>query len=173
MNPNAMRGTIMVAVLVLLGAVILGMIDSGADSFEEVAVAAPTPEVAGTPTPDPFATQVAVTPTPVAIAHSPAEVTVQVANASGMDGVAGKHTEKLAGQGYVTGNPTNGSPTQQVSIVYYKDGYEGDAREIITNVFNAPATQLQLMVEPPSVVEAPDAAANVIMVVGGDALASS
>lgn len=169
MNPNAMRGTILVAVLVLIGAMILGLTDrsGSATSVVEAVVEAPTPEV--------LATEVAVVPTatpPPSLARPPAQVKVQVANASGVGGVATNMTSKLVAAGYSTGEPTNAVPSQ-VSILYYEPTYEADATAILTNVFSSPDTRIAPMPEPPPEVDYLDPTTNVLIIVAGDQLATS
>lgn len=171
MNANAMRGTILVAVLVLIGALILGLTDRSGS-----VPTATEMTVEETPTPDPevMATQdVFPTPTPApALTHSPAQVKVQVANASGLEGVAGNMTGKLSAAGYSTGSPTN-AELSQVSVVFYEVGFDADALDILTNVFNSPDTRVEPMPDPPPQVDQFDPTTNVLMIVADDQLAKS
>lgn len=170
MNANAMRGTILVAVLVLIGAMILGLTDrkQTAGSVVDFTAVEATPEVTVAPT-----TEFAPTPSPPpALTHSPAQVKVQVANASGIPGVAGSMTSKLIGAGYSTGEPTNAT-LSQVSLVFYEVGYDADAQAILTEVFNSPDTLVEPMPDPPPVVDFLDTTTNVLIIVADDQLATS
>lgn len=169
MNANAMRGTILVAVLVLIGAMILGLTDrteSAGTIVDAVPEETPTLEVVAT-------ADIAPTATPApALTHSRAEVKVQVANASGIPQVAGKMTASLSAAGFATAEATNADPSQ-VSVVFYEVGYDADAYAILTEVFNAPDTKVEPMPDPPPEVVAFDPTANVLMIVANDPLATS
>ncbi len=172
MTPNAMRGTILVAVLILAGAIILGLNNrnvaptAAGGAVEE---ATPTPDLAEVATPD-----VMPTPTvPADLGRSPSQVRVQVANGSGLDGVAGRLTQTLAGAGYTTGEPTNASSPVQSSTLFYEPGYEGDAAAVLGQFGLADVVATQPMPDPPPGVDYLDPNVNILIVVGPDDLSTS
>lgn len=89
-----------------------------------------TPEVTSptvsstTPTTDPTTTEPELAPV-----HTPAEVKVIVANSARISGIATLATNSLTPVGYDVLSPTNGN-TVPNSVVYYVEGYEGDAIQV-------------------------------------------
>ena len=108
----------------------------------------------------------ATSTTSVPGARPPADVSVLVANGSGVSGAAGELTERVGEAGYETAQPANirNDGTVQGSTVYYAEGYAAEA--------NALAATLT---PPPPVAPLPDPApvddlrgATVLLVVGPD-----
>lgn len=209
MSTNALRGAVLVALAILLGAIVLGrglddpvpgFIESGASAVDAVdpnvddgveVFDTDTNTVPAVTFDDPLTTdetlvddglnpapaeEVVQPPAPAPIEsapHDPSEVTVQVANAAGVNGLAGNFTDRLQARNYVTRTPANADPAA-VSIVYYEPTYDGDARQIVTEVFNSPDVLLEPMPDPPPAITPADAnGSNIIMIVGSDALSQS
>lgn len=177
MNPNAMRGAVLVGIALLLGAMILGW---GARNGDQPLATTANDDAAfatdATPVPTlaPLATATPVLASSAATIRNPSDVRVQVANAAQIDGIAGEFTARLNAQGYTTGAPTNASPSP-VSTIYYQEGYELEARAIVA-FFGATATQVQPLPNPAPVVDNPDTingGANILMIVGADELSRS
>lgn len=74
-------------------------------------------------------TEPETTTSSVPLVHSPAEVTVIVANSARISGIAGKGSDLLKGVSYNVIGATNGD-TVDLSVVYYAEGYEGDAIQV-------------------------------------------
>jgi hypothetical protein len=76
----------------------------------------------------------------------PADVSVLVANGSGVSGAAAAISERLQPNGYVMLDPTNGSDTS-TTLVYYVEGYQADAEAIATSL-GVDVTNVAPMPEP-------------------------
>lgn len=82
--------------------------------------------------------------------RQPQEVTVLVANASGVDGAAGTLTENLAGGGYQTLEATNAPESSETTQVLFAEGFNREA-EIVAQNISAPADGVTPMPAPPPV----------------------
>ena len=84
------------------------------------------------------------TTTPVSGTKKPAEVSVLVLNGSSGGGVASSVSTAVGEQGYKMLTPGNDSSTAKGTIVYYKAGFEKDAKQIATNVVPGILTELNI-----------------------------
>ena len=75
------------------------------------------------------ATSAALTTTTVV--ESPVVLQIQVLNGSGVSGAAGRLTNKLSQAGYVVLPPVNASQRYSSSAVYFADGWQAKAEEIL------------------------------------------
>ena len=71
------------------------------------------------------------TTTTTTVVESPAVLQVQVLNGSGVAGAAGRMTDKLSQAGYVVLSPANAPQRYSTSAVYYQDGWQDRAAEIL------------------------------------------
>ena len=71
------------------------------------------------------------TTTTTTVVESPVVLQVQVLNGSGVAGAAGRMTDKLSGAGYVVLSPANAPQRYSTSAVYYQDGWQDRAKEIL------------------------------------------
>ena len=166
------RGVALIATAVVLG---LFIVRSG---FEDNAAAdggeTPTTEVAGSggsttaPPPGGGGDGGAPTTAPAAAARPPAEVTVLVANASGVSGAAGELTEAIAAEGYNTVPGTNAPPESDPAAtrVLHIAGFEQEAAALASAIGATGGTSA--MSEPPPV----DLAGAQILVILGTDLAN-
>ncbi len=156
---SPVRGVVLVAVAVVLGFFILRAIDDtgGAPTVTEEPAATAGDEPAEGETPDP--TEPAA-PQP----RPPGEVTVLVANASGVSGAAGQQTDLIAGAGYVTLEGTNAPELLEASQVLFVPEYEADAAALAAAI-NAPPEAVQPMPEPPPL---ETGGAHVLVMLGPD-----
>jgi hypothetical protein len=156
------RGIALIAVAVLLGVILLRATD-GPEPFAGTPAA--TEEDDNTDTTDTTVTTGETTPTtaPVA-AHDPATVTVLVANGAGIGGLAGRITDQLEGQNYLTAEATDTLAPADESAVFYTPGYEADAAAIAALLSPAPATAP--LPDPPPVADMQGA--NVLVVAAAD-----
>lgn len=172
------RGVVLIVVAVLIGVALLNATDEpfttaddradeggtaavGDDDDEEATIGDSLPE-GGTST-----TTTEVTPTSAPAAARPAaEVTVLVANGSGVGGVAATFTERLGTAGYLTSQPTNvaGGGTVVASAVYFTEGFEAEAEALAATLSPAPA--VAELPEPVPVTDLREA--QVLLVVGPD-----
>jgi len=194
MSTNAVRGAALVAVAVLLGALVLGWglddpvpgligttgsaaADTTDDTFESSDDDADSIDEAFAE--EPVETAVTIVP-PVAPAvpvlspvHATNEVSVQVANATGIDGLASRFSDRLQASNYVTRTPAD-AEDQVESVLYYEPGYDGDAAAILRVVFNSPNVRTEPMPVPRPAVNPEDAnGSNILIVVGSDDLSLS
>lgn len=167
------RGVALIVVAVLLGVVLLDATDD-----EPVdATAAPDDDVTlgtdeedgddeGDGAGDGAGAVATTTTTEVPVARPPAEVTVLVANGSGVAGAAGAFTEQIGASGYVTATPTNltGGGRTDASVVYFTEGFEAEAAALAGTL--SPVPVVQALPEPAPVDDLRGAA--VLLVVGPD-----
>ena len=71
------------------------------------------------------------TTTTAAVAESPVVLLVQVLNGSGVAGAAGRMTDKLSEAGFVVLSPENAPQRYSSSAVYYQEGWQDKAEEIL------------------------------------------
>ena len=71
------------------------------------------------------------TTTTTAVVESPVVLLVQVLNGSGVAGAAGRMTDKLSEAGYVVLSPENAPQRYSSSAVYYQQGWQAKAEEIL------------------------------------------
>ena len=71
------------------------------------------------------------TTTTTTVVESPVVLQVQVLNGSGVAGAAGRMTDKLSEVGYVVLSPANAPQRYSSSAVYYQEGWQDKAEEIL------------------------------------------
>ena len=71
------------------------------------------------------------TTTTTAVVESPVVLQVQVLNGSGVAGAAGRMTDKLSQAGYVVLSPENAPQRYSSSAVYFAEGWQDKAEEIL------------------------------------------
>ena len=71
------------------------------------------------------------TTTTAAVVESPVVLLVQVLNGSGVAGAAGRMTDKLSEAGFVVLSPENAPQRYSSSAVYYQEGWQDKAEEIL------------------------------------------
>ena len=71
------------------------------------------------------------TTTTTTVVESPVVLQVQVLNGSGVAGAAGRMTDKLSEAGYVVLSPANAPQRYSSSAVYYQEGWQDRAEEIL------------------------------------------
>ena len=71
------------------------------------------------------------TTTTAAVSESPVVLQVQVLNGSGVAGAAGRMTDKLSEAGFVVLSPENAPQRYSSSAVYYQEGWQDRAEEIL------------------------------------------
>ncbi|MEO7555553.1 MAG: LytR C-terminal domain-containing protein [Acidimicrobiales bacterium] len=157
----AIKGLILVAMAVLLGAGLLlkSFDDGGPFTVTPTGPAVTSTTVGGGPT----------TATTTEVAHDPATVKVLVLNGVDKDkAIAGPAAQTLKSANYTTLAPSDAPITVTSSAVYYLVGYGADATAIAA-ALGIPATAVAPVPNPvpPSVGDVKEA--NVVVVVGPDA----
>ena len=90
------------------------------------------PETAETPTTTTTTTSTSSIPTvTLPELEPPSSLRVQVLNGSGVAGAAGRMTAKLSQAGYVVRQPANAPGRYSSSAVYYAEGWQDDADEVL------------------------------------------
>lgn len=126
----------------------------------------PTGDTAAPPTIPPVTEPVGDGPRP------PAEVNILVANGTGGRGIAGALADKLIADGYIA-NAAN-APSTAAGIIYYRQGYADDAREVATILGAAPDILTPapgdgtIAVAAEAISDGRLTQANVIVIVGAD-----
>lgn len=103
-------------------------------------------------------------------ARPPEEVTVLVANASGIPGAATKIGEDLTAEGYIVAEPDNAKEPSSTTTVYFIDGFEPEARAVAEALGLDPDAD-GVVAEMPTPLPTQDenlGAANVLVILGTD-----
>jgi hypothetical protein len=155
-----MRGALLIAAAVLLGA---GLLANGfSDDHSILSNSGPTPTTKKSSTTTP-------TSAPVVQAHDPAQVKVLVLNGSGKAGIAKAGADVLKAANYTTLEPSNAKGgTIATSIVYFVAGYDADAATI-TAKLGLQANAAQPLPTPPPAEVADPKDAHIVVLIGTDA----
>jgi hypothetical protein len=154
-----MRGALLIAVAVLLGA---GLLANGFRDDNGPAAGGTTQTTRPTGS---TGTTASTIPQP----HDPAQVKVLPLNGSGKTGVAGQAAEQLKAANYTLLEAGNaGGGTLSASIVYFMPGYDADAAAIAAKL-GLPAGAVQPLPTPPPAAVGDPQGANVVVLIGTDA----
>lgn len=162
--PRSAGSALARGIALIVAAVVLGLVLLNATEKSPVlqATADDGDSAATTTTTDP---ERRTTTTVAARAHDPAEVTILVANGSGVKGAAGRIAESLKASNYVLKESTNTQTPAEASIVYYAEGYQADARAVASLLTPPPGIQPM----PTEALPVKDlAGANLLVVVAAD-----
>lgn len=188
LSPTVIKGAILIFVALVLGVVLLTKgtdVDTASTSPGGDDATAPVGDDGGdesgdeggddnggdtsaTSAPDSTATTATTEP---AEARPPEEVTVLVANASGLAGAAGLLGEQLSAEGYLIAEPDNAKTPADGTVIHYIDGFEAEARAL------AEVLGVDLDADPEAVSEVPTpvptmdenmGAANLLVLLGTD-----
>jgi hypothetical protein len=175
----AFRGTLLVAVAVLIGALLLwrGHDDSAATAIDTTdgngVTTTTAPRITTTAAGQPGTTAPAATAAPP-VTRAPAQVKVLVANGTGTPQGAGTVTNKLVAKGYGTLPASNASSANVVkSVIFYREGFAEDAKQVARDL--AVAEPIEAVIEampasPPVAANAVERAktADVLVILGTD-----
>jgi hypothetical protein len=174
----ALRGALLVAVAVIIGALLIwrGHNDDGAEGLEtsgEVTTTRTnTTSRGGATTSRPGATSTPGPTSPIGSTRQPSQVKVLAANGSGVDGYASQVHQKLVTGGYASLGAENAKAGQVNTFIYYRDGYQDDARSIAVflgadgNIVQAIPASLADRLE--QSVQNRAQTANVVIILGSD-----
>ena len=96
-----------------------------------VVTSAPSPAVPSSSAPPNTTSTTTTATTTTSVVESPVVLQVQVLNGSGVAGAAGRLTDKLSQAGYVVLPPDNAPQRYSSSAVYYQEGWQDRAEEIL------------------------------------------
>ena len=163
MSREAPAGGLLRGIALIVVAIVLGVVLLNATDDEPVGIAAGDDNGSALgEEPEGAAGETTTTAAPVA--RDPAQVTILVANGSGVRGAAGRVADTLKGSNYVTLEPTNTKTPAEASTVFFVPGYEADARAIANLLTPVPGVSAM-----PSELPIEDlAAANILVVVAAD-----
>lgn len=178
-SPTVVKGAILIFVALVLGVVLLIKgtdTDTGGSAPDGGApVAAPdgdggSPDttVAADTTDTTGATTTTEAPSE---ARPPEEVTVLVANASGIPGAASRVGEQLTADGYLIAEPDNAKEPATTTVVYYIEGFEPEAQAVAVALGLDPEADPDVVAEVPTPLPTVDenmGAANVLVILGTD-----
>lgn len=173
---NAARGAMVIVAALLLGFVLLQQGLTGSDGDDTAATGTTdNSTVAGsgstetTSIDNPEVSVPAETTQATLGASRPAgEVAVLVLNGTDgpVSGIAGKGSDKLKTNNYITRDAKNASQPSP-SAVYYAEGFEAEAR-VVAEVMGASADAVVSALDPATVPIGDTQAANIVVVVGND-----
>jgi len=148
----AARGAILIAVAVVIGLLLLafalddpdtvvsgdtaddsGQSDdsSGDDSSDDSSSGDDSSgDATATTAPSTTAAPTTITTLPPSAALPPAEVSVLIANGTGEKGVAGAVSDKVNARGYIALDAANASAPTAESVIFYREGYDGNAIDV-------------------------------------------
>ena len=173
----ALRGALLVAVAVIIGALLIWRGHDNSPNTVETGSGPTTSRGGnGTTSRGGATTRTPVTTpgvtAPIGVTRQPGQVKVLVANGSGATGYASQAHQKLATGGYASLGGENAKPGQANTNIYYRDGYQEDARGIAV-FLGANANVVQAM--PASLADKLDDAvankaqgANIVIILGAD-----
>ena len=135
----ALRGALLVAVAVIIGALLIWRghkddnnttsVKAGDSTTSTRAPSGATTSRSGVTTRAGVTTAAGPT-TPIGVTRQASQVKVMAANGSGVDGYATQVHQKLATGGYSSLGANNANPGQANSFIYYREGYQEDARAL-------------------------------------------
>ena len=138
----------LVAIAVLVGILLLVIVDSDNLSNDNSAVATQEAVTTTTVQSNTENTSASVastsTTTPISGIKKPAEVSILVLNGSSGPGIASSVSTAVGELGYKMLTPGNDSSAAKGTIVYYKAGFEKDARQIATNILPGILTDIEI-----------------------------
>ena len=159
---NPARGLALIATAVIVGIFLLrngfgdqGVPDGGSDTPAVTQPGDAAPPADGSAT---------TAPPEQAPPKAPAEVTVRVANAAGVNGAAGEWTDKISQAGYKTVEATNATPNRDTTAVIFAPGFDREAG-ILAEAIGAPSDGIVALSEPAQV---DPAGANLVVLLGTD-----
>ena len=181
LSPALLKGGILVLVALLLGTFLLLQ---GPDNDIEASSGPPVTDPSGddgdetpatdsdgsTPGDTTDTTGGSTTTEAPSEARPPEEVTVLVANASGIPGAATKIGEDLTAEGYIVAEPDNAKEPSATTVVYYIAGFEPEARAVAEALGLDPDAD-GVVAEVPTPLPTQDenmGAANVLVILGTD-----
>jgi hypothetical protein len=155
--------------LLIVVAAVLGIVAAGIPArggSANARIVTPPPSTTAPKTTTTVERVVSTTTTTVASAHTPAQVTVLVANGSGTVGAAAKVTKLISDAGYTTLTAVDANNrSTPATTVYYGAGYHADA-VALAGLIGAPVPGVQPMPLPVPVSSLESA--NVLIVLGAD-----
>ena len=158
-----------VAVGAAIGVAVAGFPSSGSDDPVRVVASSEPPARTTSSSPPTTAesstTTEASTTTTTVLLRPPAELTVLVANASGVRGAAAALTAEVGAAGYVMADPIDATDNSATSVVNFVAGFDMEAGDLAGRL-GLPAGSVAPMPDPPPVDDL--AGAQLVVVVGTD-----
>jgi hypothetical protein len=170
----AFRGALLIALAVVIGVVLLtkavdsdaGTVETG-DGGDNNNPAPATTEAPGTTTGGGSGGTVSTTSTTLGPPKPANEITVLVANGSGVQGAASAMSDQLKAAGYKVPEPDNAKGNVQATVVYYAPGFQREAATLAESIGANPAT-VQAMPNPVPTEDGDLRGAQIAVVLGPD-----
>lgn len=166
----------LVALAVVVGLLLVAVVNSDKPASDKTASSKNSSSATNNSTETKTTVVSTTTTTPISGTKDPAEVTVVVLNGSSIAGVATSVTNEIEKVDYKVLTAGNDSSKDKNTIIYYKSGFEKDAKQLATNVVPGILNTLQISQDistkqfPSSAPIAWDqqnlVAANIVIVVG-------
>ena len=167
----AFRGALLIALAVVIGVVLLTKaVDSDSGTVETGDGGNDNPAPVTTDAPDTTASTsggAGTTSTTLGPPKPPNEVTVMVANGSGVQGAAGALSEQLKAAGYRVAEEDNAKGNVQATVVYYAPGFQREAATMAESIGANPAT-VQAMPNPVPTEDGDLRGSQILVVLGPD-----
>lgn len=163
-DPDRQR---LVGVLIIVVAVVIGVVllFRGLSAPETTAVPDPAADVTATTVDRDAPPPTDVAQSTVPEGPAPGDVTVLVANGSGVTGLAGQTSATLEADGYQVLSPTDALATAPVTTVYFTENFEAAARSV-AEALGLPESAVVPLATPSPVADI--ATADVVVVLGAD-----
>ena len=135
-SPPSTRALGLVAIAVLVGFLLVMIVDSNnnSDSDKQAGTQQTSTTTTAKSTTETTAKNTTTTTVAVSGTKKPSQVTVLALNGSSGEGIASAVTAEVKDLGYKTLAPGNDSSKDKNTIVYYKSGFEKDAKQLATNI---------------------------------------
>jgi hypothetical protein len=165
-----MRGAVLIAVAVVLGFVLLayGFPDSDDTTSTATDGSIPADGTTDTAIDGDDTTGTTAPPTTASAARPPAEVTVLVANGSGVPGAASDFTGTLNADGYVTAEPANADRKDYTTTTVYYVGEEQAEAAAVATALGLDPSAVQPMPDPPPTEDGDLRNSTVLVIIGTD-----
>lgn len=136
-SPPSSRALALVGIAVLVGLLLVVVVNSDKNSNEKAdskSSSATTVSTTTETTAKKSSSTTSSTTTPVANTTKPSNVSVLVLNGSNIAGVASTVSTEIGNLDYKTLTPGNDTSKDKGTYVYYKTGFQNDAKQLATNV---------------------------------------
>lgn len=144
--PPSTRAIALVAIAILVGFLLVMVVDSDSSTGKTASATQSTITTTTVVAADNEQSEESTTTTTRAVANTqaPSGVSVLVLNGSNIAGVAGKVSNAIQEADFETLTPGNDSDKDVGTVVYYKSGFQNDAKQIAQNIVPGVLKELEI-----------------------------